>query len=340
MSTVLDNIGGSYNINTLDDLIQLVNKGIPEGVVQIKISKEISTIKIRICGEGYGATIPGDQLRTLSELQDKIYRLAAYTMTGSYDIRALGDNKQKFELKVSVKEGSCLTEIFTENFFVSLFEQTFGRMSNEQITFILFTLICSFTGLVAYNIHSETIEFIEKEKTAQKTTDSIKDIVAAHGESIKSIIKLINESHANDKVIKSSEYITETLNTTATNIAKRGTGISSMEIAGKIYDSEDLEQLRKRTKAEMPDPVNIDGNFLIVSFDKSTDPWTLKLQNIDDKSEVSAKLSLNIMDLEKDQTEKDVYRAFSENLPVNCQIVPISNRKNLIVSVSLVDNER
>lgn len=99
--------GSCLTVSTLDDLLSIATNGIPEDVTSIKISEELSTIKVRVCGEGYGACIPGEQLRTLWELQADLYRLAAFAIHGSTDIRVLTqEQRHQFELKVKVEKGS------------------------------------------------------------------------------------------------------------------------------------------------------------------------------------------------------------------------------------------
>ena len=83
----------------------------PESVdfQKVTLDDELTTIRIEVDGEGYGAFIPGEQLRTLWELQEAFYRLAAFALYETTDIRKLSpEERQLFELKVVTENGCWL----------------------------------------------------------------------------------------------------------------------------------------------------------------------------------------------------------------------------------------
>lgn len=334
----------TYNIETIDDLLGMALKGIPDGITKLTISPEISTIHIRVCGDGYGAAIPGEQLRTLWELQENIYRLAAFAMNGSTDIRSLGETRQQFEVKVSVENGSWKTDITTSDFWSALFENTLGHMSGTEISFTICLCVLMCTGYLAWDSKNKRIEAVEKEKTARNASDNMVAMAQGQNETVQkqsadmlAVVESFN--HTRTPVTeKCVEHTSSTLNNTAEKLSKRGSGITSMEVAGKSYGSDEIEALRTRSRNEPDHPDNLSGEFRIHAVDKGSLPWTVKLSNVFDGSETIAKLAPDAIDGDGEQAKRDILHAFSEDLSVTCEIA-IGRKRNLITSIVLSSDQ-
>lgn len=312
----------TYHIDSIDDLIHTAIHGIPENITKLTISPEISTIHIHVSGEGYGASIPGEQLRTLWELQENLYRLAAFAIHGSSDIRSLGDLRHQFEVTITVDEGSWVTDIATGEFFTALFENTFGKMTGTEIAWTICLCALLIAGYLAWDSRNKRIEAIEKEKTTQKMGENLVDVVNS-----------FNRSHSTFSE-QCVAHTSVSIENTAEKLAKRGSGISSMEVAGRSYGTKEIESLRARAKSEPDRSDNLCGDFYILAVDKGILPWSIKLRSDIDNSELLVKLAPDAIDGDGEQARNDVLTAFSEDLLVNCEIT-IGKKRNLINSIAI-----
>ena len=73
----------------------------------IEFSDELADIRIKITGEKYHGTVPGELARGLWEYQEALYKAAAFGLTGIEDIRKLSTlQRQELELVFQVIDGS------------------------------------------------------------------------------------------------------------------------------------------------------------------------------------------------------------------------------------------
>ncbi len=225
------------SIETVDNLISIAVNGIPEGITSISIAEHLSTIKIRVCGEGYEAAIPGEQLRTLWELQADLYRLAAFALHGSADMRALSQGeRQQFELKVKVEKGSFVSNIVTSDFWSALFVNAVGKMSGMEIGLTISGCTLIICGKLMWDRYNQRLEILAKENTQQKQAEALVKVVEAFTATEQNKVKSCIEKTGN------------VISTTAERFAKRGHKISSLEVAGATYNKQGIENLKERSK--------------------------------------------------------------------------------------------
>ena len=74
---------GTIEINNFEELLEFAEAGVKPGQKQLKLSPELGVLVIHVEGEGYGNFIPGEQLRSLWQIQEDFFRLAAYALHGT-----------------------------------------------------------------------------------------------------------------------------------------------------------------------------------------------------------------------------------------------------------------
>lgn len=310
-------------VSTLDELLSVATNGIPEGVTSFKISQDLSTLRVRVCGKGYGASIPGEQLRTLWELQTDLYRLAAFAIHGSTDIRVLTqEERHQFELKVTVEEGSWLSEIATADFWSAFFEHTVGKMSGAELGLTIGGCALLICGYLSWSRYNQRLEIVEKEKTQQKQTDSLVRVVESF------------TSKENTKANACLERTGDALTATAEKIAKRGHDISSLEVAGMSYDDQDIERMRARTRADSESADTISSLYQILAVDKGNVPWSIKLRDKFSGEELSVRFAKDAIDGDGEIAASDLLKAFSSDTPATFEIT-LGKKRNLINSVEV-----
>ena len=316
--------GSCLTVSTLDDLLSIATNGIPEDVTSIKISEELSTIKVRFCGEGYGACIPGDQLRTLWELQADLYRLAAFAIHGSTDIRVLTqEQRHQFELKVNVEKGSWLSEIVTSDFWNAFFVNTVGKMTGTEIGLTIGGCALLICGYLAWSRYNRRLEIVAKEDTQMAQTESLVKVVEAF------------TAKENPKATTCLEKTGESLVSAAEKIAKRGHGMSSLEVAGLSYNGEDIDRMKARVRGDSESADTFSGLFQILAIDKGNEPWSIKLRDQFSNEELSARFAKDAVDGDGEEAASNLLSAFSSDTLVSLEIT-LGKKRNLINSVEIL----
>lgn len=321
--------GSVLQVDSLDQILKVATQGVEASYRNAVFSREWSTIRIRVTGDGYGAEIPGEQLRTLWELQECLYRLAAYALHGTTDIRSLTqEERHQFEFKVTLKEGSWISEIATAEFWSSLFENTVGKMSGAEIglTFGACTLLVC--GCVAWNRYNRRLEVVEQAREQAKTSQ----------QQAEALVRVVESFNKNGGVAKNYvEKTGECLIETAEKLAKRGHNIKSIAVAGNVYEGCELDALRARVKNMMDIPDVMTSLFFIVAVDKSGASWALKLKDIFDDSETSARLTPDAIDGDGELAKRMVMEAFNDDSPI-WVVITLGSKRNLITSIAAAED--
>lgn len=320
------------SIETVDRLISIAINGIPEGITSISIAEHLSTIKIRVCGEGYEAAIPGEQLRTLWELQADLYRLAAFALHGSTDIRVLSqEERQQFELKVKVEKGSFVSNIETSDFWSALFVNAVGKMSGVEIGLTIGGCALIICGKLIWDRYNQRLEILAKENTQQKQTEAL----VKQNEDLVRVVEAFTATGQN--TAKSCiEKTSNVISTTAERFAKRGHKISSLEVAGMTYNEQDIEKLKERSRSD-PTPVDtVSDLYQILAIDKGIDPWSIKIREDFGGNECNVRFAKAAIDGDGEKAASDLLEAFSQDKFVQLEIT-LGKKRNLINSVELID---
>lgn len=313
------------DLNSLNDLLLLAKGNIPEGTNNIKLSDEFSKVTIRVEGEGYGAFIPGEQLRSLWELQNDFFRLAAFALHGTTDIRTLTpDERKSFEIRVKTKEGSWLGEVITSDFWSSFFANTVGKMTGFELglTITVCALICA--GTIGWNSYNKRLEAIKREETEKGKYETIKEVV-----------ELFTQSNSKFG-ISCVEQTDSTLNSVAERIAKRSHNADHIVVASKSFDKQKIEQLKVRAKAEPTESDTILSRYRILALDKSSElSWSMKVKDEITEEEFLAKLAPDAIDGDGEEAKRIANEAFFQNSLVELEVA-VGKKRNLINSIEPV----
>lgn len=257
-------------INTFEELAKFSLTGADSDVTSVRICPEISTIEIEIEAKGLDAAIPGGQLRTLWELQQDLYKLAALALHRSADPRLLSSEERRlFEVRVSSRKGSWIGDVFTSDFWGSLFQNLVGKMSGVEIGMTIGVCALILAGYLGYNSRNKRIEVVKKEETNQKSFEAIVQIV---------------ESFNNKKELEPGELAAQAQNiidTTAEKVVKRSYNAERITVAGKVFDEEQIQKLKARSKPETNEPETLEGVFIVSELDKNLpDQYSMRLKDL------------------------------------------------------------
>lgn len=158
-------------------LLGLLESKAPLNVDDFHVPETLTRFSIRVEGPGYEAVTPGEQTRTLWEIQEHFFRLAALLVHGTTDIRKLStDERKAFELQFRTREGSWEDQVLTDGFWKALFENTVGKMDSRTIALLIMGVFCVWgvTSVVdSYN--NRTVKLKEAEAAIKAAEVKLKE---------------------------------------------------------------------------------------------------------------------------------------------------------------------
>ena len=321
----------TIHIRTVEEMLRLLES--PESVdfQKVTLDDELTTIRIEVDGEGYGAFIPGEQLRTLWELQEAFYRLAAFALYETTDIRKLSpEERQLFELKVVTENGCWLGKVGTKQFWEELAKKAVEKTDGRTIGVTILGCAALATGYFAYDSHNHRVVAEKQEQTKQIQQQEESRRVAA----------LVSALKAKDALF----YDTMTGNTDAAmhalteRLAKRGHNASSIAVGGKTYDREAIAALNARTKSEPEEPLTVSGVFEVVELNKKTEKWSMQIRSAETREDLTVYLSEDALDVDLVEAQKTVSDAFYVDQKI-AAVVVCGKRKCLLNNVKLVEKD-
>lgn len=317
-------------ISTVSDLLDLLEREDEIDVAKLDLDRSLTTIVLRVEGDGYGAFIPGEQTRTLWELQQSFYRLAAFAVHGTTDIRCLTtEERKKFELRIVVKEGSLIGEICTEQYWKELISKVVGKMSGTSLALTIVGCAVVASGYFCFDSHNQRLVQQSQQDAniaiAQQETQRFQVFADAMSEKDALFYKTM--------MGRTDECIKEV----AVQIAKRSPDATTVSIGSVHYDSEEIASFKSRAKSDSEASESMSGIFQIVGVDKSAPSWQLKLRGKFDNEEISVRFAPDAIDGDGEQAKTEILRAFSEDKPVTVD-VSIGKKRNLLNAISIQED--
>jgi len=210
----------------------------------VTFSESISTLEIKIDGENYHGTVPGELARGLWEFQAALYRAGAFATYGVADIRKLtNEQRAQFELVFDVKEGS--TDLIADlKEVMENLKGVFDGMSGIQKSITLITIALIISGLLGFQHHSDNETEIAKERQRTEQLKVVKD--AALGRS--------------SQIISKYEQATEI---GVTSIAKGASDATQIKAGRVTLDRAAIIEINKKSDRTQSTAEVIDSNFRV-----------------------------------------------------------------------------
>lgn len=314
-------------IDSFEDLVELALSEHAGNLGRLELAPDVATLVIHVEGKGYGNFIPGDQLRTLWEIQEDFYRIASFALHGTTDIRSLTvDERHLFELKVKTKEGSWVGEVFTSDYWNALSFGLVNKMSGLQIALTLCICVAIVCGYFVYKSRNSRIIEAEKERTQQKWAEALARVVDS-----------FNNKELGDAGCEIVEKTGNSIDRTARSVAKRSRGADQISVGGVKYDTAMIEQIKSRSKGEREDPDVFSGTFRILSLDRSAEVWQMKISNLENDDVIPVRIASEMVaddSLSGAEVKQLINRAFYEDHLVDLEVVCAKN-KNFLTGIEL-----
>lgn len=317
-------------VSSVEEMLRLLESRETLDFTKIRLGEEFTTIRIEVDGEGYGAYIPGEQLRTLWELQESFYRLAAFALYGTTDIRRLTqEERQLFELKVVTENGCWLGKVGTKQFWEELARKAIEKMDGRTIGVTILGCVALVAGYGGYDLYNHRIEVELQEKTKQVQQQEETRRIAVLADALKA-----KDAVFFDAMVGSMGVI---VNELTERLAKRGYNASSISVGGKTYDREAIVAMNARAKSEPEEPLTVSGTFEVVELSKKMEQWSLQLRS-ETREDLTVCLSEDALDIDLAEAQRVINEAFYAGRKVTAVVV-CGKRKNLLSNVKLIENE-
>ncbi|VUZ24119.1 Uncharacterised protein [uncultured Comamonas sp.] len=240
-------------IESVEDAIELLRviheDGVQfseEDVEAFDIGGELAKIFIKITGENYHGTVPGELARGLWEYQQELYRAGAFVLTGALDYRRLSpEQRQSLELVFKIAEGSTNAEAETQGYWAVLKHALQGMTGTQKVVTMTLVGLILAGALTVYGVHGQMTQVaLAKENTAQM------DVVRKAAEGNK-IAKTVEES--NDRGI--------------TSVIKGAADAESVTVNRAHYDREAIEEITRRTERTQSSAEVLSEPFRVFSIE-------------------------------------------------------------------------
>ncbi len=335
-------------------LLGLLESKAPFDVADFHLPETLTRFSIRVEGPGYVAVTPGEQTRTLWEIQEHFFRLAALLVHGTTDIRKLStDERKAFELQFRTREGSWEDQVLTDGFWKALFENTVGKMDSRTVALLIMGVFCVWgvTSVVdSYN--NRTVKLKEAEAAIKAAEATIKEaevklkeeetkqlLSREETERYKALVDSISqrEKRQYDVVMQATAHAKQRV---AESLAKRSPDATRIEVGGSEYQGAALEALRARSK-NATEPVDVvSGRFQIVglSLNKGAAKWSMQLREADSGNEVAVSASEDTLEVDLAEAQETTLDAFHYDRTVEATYVT-GKRKTFLVSIRPAEGE-
>ena len=240
-------------IESVEEAIELLRQVQEDGVrfseedaEAFDIGGELAKIFIKITGENYHGTVPGELARGLWEYQQELYRAGAFVLTGALDYRKLSpEQRQSLELVFDISKGSTDAEAETQGYWSVLKHALQGMTGTEKIiTMTLIGLVLA-GALTIYGVHGQMTQVaLAKENTAQM------EVVRKAAEGNR-IAQTVEES--NDRGI--------------TSIIKSAADAESVRVNRAHYDRPAIEEITRRNERTQSSSEVLSEPFRVFSIE-------------------------------------------------------------------------
>lgn len=282
----------SVVLSSVEDAIGFLQSA-PDEEIDITFSGELKTLEIEIEGALFKGELTGELARGIVELQDQLYRAAAFAIKEKEGRqgRLTKAQREAIELKVDVEKGCTLVKIDAGNFaggLLKILSEHAANMTPAQITLLAVGAV-AFVAVGWLGKHA-IIEYFKAKTAVAAGTQETERLKAAVDANVRIAEEMASIAGNNQKVQKFADATATGL----TEIVARATNATSVKVGRVELDEEQLAALRKRAPKMKADALHEIGDFRVIHVNGEGHTFKLTLVGNAIPSE---------FDVEYDQTE-------------------------------------
>lgn len=277
-------------ISTLDEALAFLAS--PDYDATIELTGALAQLHIEVDGARYHSTMPGELARGIWDLQEALYKAAAFALTGSDDIRRLSaPQRQQLELVFVVKDGSTDLLANLQGFFTALGEG-FKTMDDRTKAKTLIAIAAIVTGYLWGDSLLEGY-FTQQGRLLDAQTRQALD----EGENAR--LKIVRDMIAEQRTVARFD---EAMDAGARAIARGAQDASSLRIGPQQIDSAQIQYVNQRAARVPSTSVTVTESFAVFQADTHSHESTRYMLGRPDGSEFAVTViheAFSADDLEK-----------------------------------------
>lgn len=247
-------------------LIQQALDGLlDEELVDLDIQGEWSTIRIRITGDNYHASLNGRLVRALADLQTQLNRLYAKAIYGKSAKALSNDERDEIELVFEVSEGSSLIEVNLGDWLEKLSLAGVEKMTGTELVVAVLGIGVIYGCVKGYKMYSDRMEKKESNdvelariEAQTKQHEQLMTVMSQQNETIQLAVQ--ERKQFDDNVLKSVP------------------SADSVQINERMYSKEEIAEAN-RSERKVCDISRIDGKYMVNSIAAKGDGFVVALES-------------------------------------------------------------
>lgn len=309
------------SLSTLDQALDYL--AAPEAAPWAALEGELSQLRIDVDGERYHSSIPGELSRGLWELQEALYKAAAFALTGSEDIRRLSAvQRQQLELVFAVSEGSTDLLANLQGFFDALGEG-FKSMSDTHKAVV----IVAIAVIVAGYLWGDTLldgYYDQKGRLLEAQVQQQDE--AAENERLRIVRDMIAQ---HPEVAR----FDQAMDSGARAIARGAQDASSLQIGPQKIDSAQIQYINQRAARVPSTSVTVVESFAVFQADTRSHESTKYMLGRQDGSEFAVTVLHDT--LSADDQEK-LWTAARQRQRIELEVTITTNKDGVVRSAQVI----
>ncbi|MDR5897932.1 hypothetical protein QC823_02870 [Halomonas vilamensis] len=315
----------NVKIASHDDAYELIEQALKgeleDKLLDIDFAGDWSTLRIKVSGEQYHASLNGRLVRTLGELQTQLNRLYAHAAYGKSAKALSNDEREEIELVFQVSEGS--TDIWADlgSWGTSIADTAIDKMTGTEIVIVVLGMGLIWAGSKAL---SERNTRKEKESDNAHEASQHEASLAAENERHE---RLIEQMAAQNETIRMalherSKFDHSVLRATPT--------ADSVQISGREFDRTDIEDA-SRSERQTTELTRRDGFYYVQGIVTKADGFNVSLV---DNEDAALRAELHRGRLNDDDLE-DLWTALRDATPIHLKLTA-RVREDAVLSATII----
>lgn len=308
-------------ISTLDEALAFLAS--PDYDATIELTGALAQLHIEVDGARYHSTMPGELARGIWDLQEALYKAAAFALTGSDDIRRLSaPQRQQLELVFVVKDGSTDLLASLQGFFTALGEG-FKTMDDRTKAKTLIAIAAIVTGYLWGD------SLLEGYFTQQgRLLDAQARQALSDGENAR--LKIVRDMIAEQRTVARFD---EAMDAGARAIARGAQDASSLRIGPQQIDSAQIQYVNQRAARVPSTSVTVTESFAVFQADTHSHESTRYMLGRPDGSEFAVTViheAFSADDLEK------LWTAARQRQRIELEVTITTNKDGVVRNAQII----
>ncbi len=260
-------------------LLGLLESDKPLVMPCFRLPESLTRFSIRVEGPRYDECMPGEQMRTLWEIQKHFFRVAAFLVHDTREFEMFSEEERKtFELGFETCEGGWSVRVVADGFWRTLFEKTEGKTDAKMVALLAMGAFCVWSATGACDTNKR--RRVQAWEGAVGIAEEIKEQLPQPEEIRYWTLVAALSPQGRKRYHDVSESIVRAKCDLVEKLAIRSPDATRIEVGGAEYQGAELEALRARSRRASEGYDYIYGRYNIVALNKDTPNWSMQIREV------------------------------------------------------------